>query len=539
MKCFVTIGCKFGDLCSALPILYNEWKTTGEKPLAMVSEKYLSLFSGVSYVKTVTWQGDWFDLRGAVIEAKKLYEKVIVLSTFGQNWPLEKKTPSFQLDQWDRAGRLSDFGTEKLVFDQRSPYREQSLQAQHRLEAGAILCCLHSESSPFQGQSLQKALAEAFPKNQILDLAMVKAECIYDLLGLYDKAACLVSIETMHLHLSAASKVPVVALVTDRPEIWHGTAWQDRFALHVRYADYEMRKDEIVRAVRGAIEQKEKPHVEILTTDGYNPTMMDDFLIYRHHPTPGHWRTQLKIIDGVTDLADIKPPEQFKDHSIEDARFFTIGGRPHISYTVARTVQVGGANQFRCVMQYGEIVHQDGYWQIKNHFQPKYGHNDFSALEKNWSFWAYEGRLFAAYQRSPEQIIIEIEGDKVVQEYRTPCPPCSFGTPRGGTHPIRNNGEDWIQFFHTQTVNRKSAFWWNYSMGALTMDAKPPFAIKKISSHPVLVGNEKYFPNNKVWKPKVVIPFGAEYRNGEYRVSVGLNDSACAIATIKQDMLNL
>ena len=45
----------------------------------------------------------------------------------------------------------------------------------------------------------------------MVSLASFKATRIYDLLGLYDIAAGLVSIDTATTHLAAASKVPLLA----------------------------------------------------------------------------------------------------------------------------------------------------------------------------------------------------------------------------------------------------------------------------------------------------------------------------------------
>jgi|SRR6267154_3093075 len=530
MKCYVVVGCKYGDIFSVLPILYHEAQQTGKPSVMMVSRKYSDCLTGCSYVKPLIWEGDWTDLRGAIVEAKKLYEKVIVLSTFGKNWPIEKKTPSFQLDQWERSGEIRNFGKWPLVFDKRNHDREKTLVEKSGVDSSTILVGDISQSSPFHNGAPVEMLAAKFPDRKIVKLSEIKAECIYDLLGLYDKAACLVSIETMHLHLSAASGVPVVALVTDKPELWHGTAWQKRFSVHCRYQDYEMRKDEIVRAVQDAICLKSSPEIEIKTTDGYNPTMHGDWTIYRRHTDKNHWRTKLAATDEFKQSVDIEPPSAFKDYSIEDARFFEFKDKPHISYTVGRTV----AGEHKCVMQYGELKD----FKIINHFQPKFGKNDFTAMEKNWSFWSWESRLFAAYQRAPEQIVIELDGDKVINTFRSKSPDCAFGQPRGGTYPIPFQG-GLLQFVHSNVSNPKSAQWWNYSISALVMENRPPFAIKQFSKFPILVGNEKYFPNNKFWKPKIFIPYGAVEKNVEFHVSIGWNDSACAIAKIKPEHLNL
>jgi predicted GH43/DUF377 family glycosyl hydrolase len=239
------------------------------------------------------------------------------------------------------------------------------------------------------------------------------------------------------------------------------------------------------------------------------------------------------MFDGET-TTPIVPPERFKDHSIEDGRLFIFKGVLHISYTVARS----SGNATVCVTQYGRLEKKDGgTWQVVDMRQPKYGKNDFTALEKNWSFWECGGLLYCAYQRAPEQIVLQLDGERVVKEYRSKSPECAFGQPRGGTHPIPYK-DGWIQFFHTNQINKASPQWWNYSMLALLMESKPPFQIKAFSKLPILAGNEKYRPV-PFWKPKICIPYGAIPFGDCWSVSVGLNDSACALVEVKPEHLNL
>lgn len=542
MKAFVVVGCKTGDLCSVLPIIYHEFKRTGYSQLVIVAEEYASLLEGCSYILADIWQGDWQNLKSAIKYAKEKYQEVVVLSTFGKDWPLQKETPSFQLDQFKRAGEISNFDQIQLIFDKRNPAREATLVAQCGVDSGTVLCCGHGNSSPFQGASILEFVQAAFPTHRVLDLSKIKGERFYDLLGLYDKAACLVSIETSHLHLSKASNVPVVALVTDRPEIWHGSAWSKHFVAHIRYSDFEMKKPEIIQAIQDAIDKKSKPEIKIVTKEGYNPSIIDfngeRLMAFRYHPDSTLWRTQLAMMDSKGAITKIEPPVGFEDYSLEDSRAFTFKGKLMISYTVGRTVAIDGHNMHRCVIQYGELVNTGQHWEIKHAKQIKYGKNDFTAMEKNWSFWEHDGRLYCAYQRAPEQIILEIEGDKVVKEHRTKTPTCSFGTPRGGTSPILYQ-DGLIQFFHSQLINRKSAWWWSYYVGALIMEPHPPFQVIKISKHPVLIGNEQYFPNWKFWKPRICIPYGAIKSGDNFEVSIGVNDSASAIAVVKPEHLNL
>lgn len=538
MKCYVTVGMKYGDLCSILPILRREAQLTKKPATVLTAQPYAELFEGCSYVDPVLWAGEWCDLRGAVKKAKQVYNEVIVPSTFGLNWPVQKKFPSFQLDQWDRAGCYALFDTLPLVFDRRDKEREAALVA---ATAGAdekiILFADLSESSPFAYRDeLFKTLTSTFPEHRIVLLSTVRAGKPYDLIALYDRADALVSMDTMHLHLSKASEVPTVALVADKPEFWHGTAYQDRFLMHVRYCDYVVRKAEIIHALNRAIAKRQRPVIKTQQIDGYNPCIIrhdgNIFQCWRHHPEAS-WRTGLKMFDGET-TTPILPPERFSAYSIEDGRLFIYKGKLHISYTVARS----SGNMAVCVTQYGRLEKTaGGTWQVMDMCQPKYGKNDFTALEKNWSFWEYDGLLYCAYQRAPEQIVLQLDGERVVKEYRTQSPTCAFGQPRGGTFPLPYK-DGWIQFFHTNQVNKASPQWWNYSMGALLMDSKPPFQIKAFSKLPILAGDEKHRPA-PFYKPKVTIPYGAVSYGDYWGVSVGLNDSACALAEVNPEHLNL
>jgi len=90
---------------------------------------------------------------------------------------------------------------------------------------------------------------------------MIKLPHFFDFLPWYDAADALVSIDTSHLHLSAASNKPVVALVQDRPDRWHGSAWSQRFACYCRYHEFDERKDEMVESLRDAMANKPKPEM--------------------------------------------------------------------------------------------------------------------------------------------------------------------------------------------------------------------------------------------------------------------------------------
>lgn len=542
---YLAIGLKYGDACSIISILHREFSETGIKPVLICTPGIAKLLEGVTYIQPEIFKGHWQDLKGTLLWAKKKHPFVKCLSFHGENWPVHKKNPSFQLEIYDRAGMLDQFPL-SLVFDNRNLERESALVDLHTKDCQPyILVGDYSESSPFdQIEALVSLLEVQFGVfHQIIRLSTVKAEKPYDLLGLYDKAVCLVSIDTMHLHLSAASKVPVIALTSDKPEFWHGTAWQDRFKAHIRYGDYEDRKDEILEAVKGVIENTSKPLMEFSNTaiGHYNPSIIEfggrTLTAHRFHPNPVFWRTQLAIIDHAEQFPKsivIQPPVGFEEYSLEDGRLFIHKEKLHISYVVACAPN----NEFRCAMQYGELEKTETGWRIINAFQPMWGRNDFTGTEKNWVFFSREEKLYAIYQIGKEQIVLEVERDIVINEFRSISPDCAFGMPRGGTQPIPHNGK-WLRFFHVQDNKHNDRTRAKYHVGCLLMDDKPPFKVFKFSTKPILSGNEQYFPGWKFWKWNVFYPGGAIKRDDKFLLSLGVNDSACAIATLKESDLNL
>lgn len=145
--------------------------------------------------------------------------------------------------------------------------------------------------------------------------------------------------------------------------------------------------------------------------------------------------------------------------------------------------------------------------------------------------------LYCIYKLAPEQIVLELQGDAVIKEYRTKSPDWDWGEMRGGTQPISHKGL-WLRFFHSSTRNNKSAWGWNYYLGALLMENTPPFQIVAVSKFPILAGTERYFPVTR-WKPRVIFPAGAIKTENGFVVSVGLNDAATARVTLTEQDLNL
>jgi hypothetical protein len=82
-------------------------------------------------------------------------------------------------------------------------------------------------------------------------LATIKAHRFYDLLGLYEKAEYLVCIDSGPLHLAqAVPGLSVIAMISDSPNLWHGSPARQNHVLRIRYGEFDARKHEIADAIR-------------------------------------------------------------------------------------------------------------------------------------------------------------------------------------------------------------------------------------------------------------------------------------------------
>lgn len=256
---------KTGDLCGILPICYAAAQR-GEQWGIMASKEFADILDGVSYAEKIVFDDKPWLIEKAVEQAKKLCPNVVVTMTNGPVAEIEKYayepagqkhavTDSFCRESWKLAGCLKDWGKIPLVFDKRDKSRENALMPKGWFNRGKkkriMLISAGSVSSPFPYRDLlMKLLTLNYPNFYIIDLGLIKAERFYDLLGLYEAAHCLVSVDTAHLHLAAAvPNLPVMALIQDRPIYWYGSAWRPSHHFHCRYRDFPRRAMELFTAI--------------------------------------------------------------------------------------------------------------------------------------------------------------------------------------------------------------------------------------------------------------------------------------------------
>lgn len=271
--CFVHLG-RFGDLMILLPGLKALHDFTGEKPVCMVSEEFASIFEGVSYVEPWIVPFHWWRDVGKArrLAAQKYGEAVrcpkwwddltakepfkldgrptVLLTIHGNKHRIpEGAWDSYQLSQWRYAGfspqQMLDW---PLVFDRRHEGREAALRHWcFKTEKPKLLVNFNETgSSPFKEGRRFLPMLQSFGF-EVIDLSRYRAQRIYDLLGLYDHAAGLVTSDTATLHLAGASRVPFIAFVNNGGA---GSIPKGNCVLTVRYGDVLARSGEAFQVLK-------------------------------------------------------------------------------------------------------------------------------------------------------------------------------------------------------------------------------------------------------------------------------------------------
>jgi hypothetical protein len=272
----------------------------------------------------------------------------------------------------------------------------------------------------------------------------------------------------------------------------------------------------------------------------YNPSIAKIngrlYMSYRYH-FAGDARTRLgmaTIVDGVaTDPKDLEFADQPGGNSLEDARLFRFHGETSLSWVEATLADGQFVKQPTCVVKYGQI--ESG--KVGRAHQVKVGSNDGSRMEKNWCFFESDENLFAVYFSEPEHVVLQIQGDAIINEYKTPAARWPYGMLRGGS--IVHHDGKLLRFFHSRTDIGPGRVESRYYVGACLMEYRPPFKVLAVSKKPIIFGSE--LPRYPIhhFKENVAFPTGAMAEGDAFLVSLGINDAACALVRIKPEALNL
>jgi predicted GH43/DUF377 family glycosyl hydrolase len=283
---------------------------------------------------------------------------------------------------------------------------------------------------------------------------------------------------------------------------------------------------------------------------GYNPSYLIHkkrrLMAYRFHGsgTLASWLAMAELDDNFNPITNARMQiDGVEDHlGVDDPRLFEYGGQLYCSYVVTTWPNTPP----KCIVKYGRVTERvdGGVWIIQNSITVKYGQNDFTGMEKNWLFFENGGSLYCIYHNKPEQIVLQIVNDRVVDEHRSPTPHWRWGDIHGGANPVPYNGK-LLRFFHTAMYNETPPNVWRYRIGAAIMEPDPPFQIVSVSTRPILTGSEidrladmerASCPHEK---RNVVFTCGCVVDGDNILLSIGINDCDAAIVSLTEKQLHL
>lgn len=219
--------------------------------------------------------------------------------------------------------------------------------------------------------------------------------------------------------------------------------------------------------------------------------------------------------------------------SLEDPRLFWFAGELWIAFSIARYGEAGG---WKCVQAYGRLK-KGKTWTLPLLHVPRYGANDWTGKEKNWTFFEAEGALRCIYDMGlAGWVVLELDGDEVVQEWRHPGVTWRWGRMSGGTPAVAWEGQLLTVFHSWEKHPRRHRL---YHMGYLTFGATAPHAPRLISEAPLLTATDEWGTPEHAqgWQPLCVFPGGLEAYGAKALVAYGRNDLDCAAQQFKIDRL--
>jgi hypothetical protein len=266
------LGGRFGDIIQMLPCCGEIFRRTGKRPIMVSSTQYANVYDGVSYVQSFPMDLPWWEglvrmaqiaqerFHGGVIiqwwNAPELAGKLIpeqakgatILQCHGINHGVNlAEWPDYGTSMASRCGFARDeWRNLPLVFDKRDRGREAQLlyAVRGRDTKPILLINFNGHSSPFAAvPEVMREVNKLKGRFNIVDIGRLKATRIFDLLGLYDAALGLLTIDTATLHLAQASKIPYIAWTVDG---WTSSVPKGNCVKEIKYSQAVPRVGEVV-----------------------------------------------------------------------------------------------------------------------------------------------------------------------------------------------------------------------------------------------------------------------------------------------------
>lgn len=235
-----------GDIINVLPLAFSLSRKVGRVNW-LVGKEHASILEGCSYVKPVIWPTGQDTLPQALARYRGMQ---MICTQAWLNPDNVKQTDSFAKEQWRYAGMLNERDSWPLIFDRQDLPRANALRdrilSNLSGEKPIVLVATDSVSTPYMYADRLIATIRGLDVD-VIDMSNIRAERIYDLLPLYEAADCLVTVDSMQLHLSRATNCPTIALINDG---WRGAVPTPQTVASWRYAEIGHDLTPVANAVR-------------------------------------------------------------------------------------------------------------------------------------------------------------------------------------------------------------------------------------------------------------------------------------------------
>lgn len=215
---------RYGDILNALPIAEQKSKLWGEKPKFVTSTQFWEILECASYVHPIVWELDYKELPRAIKTARRVTAKDPIVCQAYMHPDQRHLTDSYQTESWRVAGELGSFKGRKLNLDIKRWNGP-------KLDKDTVLVCDGGVSSPFSLDGVARRLKDKGVKVVTTkEIGMLPK--VYDIMSAIESCGCVIASDTMHLHLTGASKTPLIAVINNG---WFGSVPPSNAILTQRY----------------------------------------------------------------------------------------------------------------------------------------------------------------------------------------------------------------------------------------------------------------------------------------------------------------
>jgi len=266
------LGGKLGDICQMTAAFHEIYRITGLKPNVVTSSEFSSIYDGTSYVNPVSVPGHWYteltkmkaiagvrfgdavglqvwqDTHSPEFQSAR-FQGGMVLQSHGMNFAVDmSKDPHYGASMMRRAGFSWDEALKlRPVFDRRNRNREAELLAKlwpnPLRKKPLLLITFDGQSSPWGHLPEAYPVLSPFYRHfHVVDLGKLHCHRVFDMLGLMEVATGAIVIDTLALHMLAATNTPYIAFTQDG---WTGSVPKGNCVLEIKYSQSLQRLREV------------------------------------------------------------------------------------------------------------------------------------------------------------------------------------------------------------------------------------------------------------------------------------------------------